>query len=247
MKFKRVFLMVLDSLGVGEASDAKEYGDVGANTLKNVNDACNLFIPNLEKLGIMDTINMNDNENVEAYYTIARPKNSGKDSLVGHYEMVGIENYIPFHTFTEKGFPIELIDKIEMLTKTRVIGNKVSTDDGLDVINELGDRNVEYGSLILFTTYNSTLQIAAHEDVIPVSKLYDYCKLIRRLTIKEDYKIARIIARPFTGKKGKYRFTNEKCEYSVNPPARSVLNSLKDKGVSVISIGKINEPSKMTV
>ena len=145
MKFKRVFLMVLDSLGVGEASDAKEYGDVGANTLKNVNDACNLFIPNLEKLGIMDTINMNDNENVEAYYTIARPKNSGKDSLVGHYEMVGIENYIPFHTFTEKGFPIELIDKIEMLTKTRVIGNKVSTDDGLDVINELGDRNVEYG------------------------------------------------------------------------------------------------------
>ncbi|MDD6480124.1 MAG: phosphopentomutase [Bacilli bacterium] len=241
MKFKRVFLMVLDSLGVGEASDAKEYGDVGANTLKNVNDACNLFIPNLEKLGIMDTINMNDNENVEAYYTIARPKNSGKDSLVGHYEMVGIENYIPFHTFTEKGFPIELIDKIEMLTKTRVIGNKVSTDDGLDVINELGDRNVEYGSLILFTTYNSTLQIAAHEDVIPVSKLYDYCKLIRRLTIKEDYKIARIIARPFTGKKGKYRFTNEKCEYSVNPPARSVLNSLKDKGFSVISIGKIND------
>ena len=114
MKFKRVFLMVLDSLGVGEASDAKEYGDVGANTLKNVNDACNLFIPNLEKLGIMDTINMNDNKNVEAYYTIARPKNSGKDSLVGHYEMVGIENYIPFHTFTEKGFPIELIDKIEM-------------------------------------------------------------------------------------------------------------------------------------
>ena len=241
MKYKRIFLMILDSLGVGEASDAKDYGDIGANTLKNVNDAYSLFIPNLEKLGVLNTINMSENNEVDAYYTIAKPKNSGKDSLVGHYELVGIENFTPFHSFTERGFPTELIDKIEMLIKRRIIGNKVTSNDGTDVINELGDRHVEHGSVILFTSYNSTLQVAAHEDVIPVAKLNEYCQKIRRLTIKEDWKIARIIAKPFTGKNGKYRFTSEKCEYAVTPPARSVLNSLKDKDYSVISIGKVND------
>jgi len=241
MKFKRVFLMVLDSLGVGEANDASNYGDAGANTLKNINKEYPLFIPNLEKLGILDTLNMSENNEVDAYYTIARPKNVGKDSLVGHYELVGIENYVPFHTFTDRGFPTELIDKIENSIKRRVIGNKVSTNNGMDIITELGDRHLDYGSLILFTSYNSTLQIAAHEDVISVAKLNEFCQIIRKITVKEDWKIARIIARPFTGKKGKYRFTNEKCEYSVSPPSRSVLNSLKDKGYSVISIGKIND------
>lgn len=241
MKYKRIFLMILDSLGVGEASDAKEYGDSGANTLKNVNDSYSLFIPNLQKLGILNTINMSENNEVDAYYTIAKPKNAGKDSLVGHYEIVGIENFNAFHSFTDKGFPTNLIDEIEMTIKRRVIGNKVTSNDGTDIINELGDRHIDYGSVILFTSYNSTLQIAAHEDVIPVAKLNEYCQKIRRLTIKEDWKIARIIAKPFTGKKGKYRFTSEKTEYAVNPPSRSILNSLKDKNYSVISIGKIND------
>ena len=241
MRFKRVFLVVLDSLGVGEALDAKNYGDSGANTLANINKAYPLFIPNLEKLGILNTINMDDNPNVDAYYTIARPKNSGKDSLIGHYELVGIENYIAFQTFTDKGFPTDLIDKIEYNIKRRVIGNKVTLNNGTDIINELGDRHMEYGSLILYTSYNSTLQIAAHEDVIPVARLNEYCKIIRKLTIKDDLKIARVIARPFTGKKGKYKFTNEKFEYALKPPSRSILNSLKDKDFSVISIGKIND------
>ncbi len=241
MKFKRVFLMILDSLGVGEAIDAKNYGDTGVNTLKSINDNYSLFIPNLQKLGILDTINMNENDSVDAYYTIARPKNAGKDSLVGHYEIVGIENFEPFQMFTEKGFPTDLIDKIERCIGRRVIGNKVTSNDGSDILNELGNRHVEYGSLILYTSYSSTLQIAAHEDVIPVSKLNDYCKIIRRLTMKEDMKIARIIGRVFTGKNGKYKFTSEKFEYAVKPPARSILNSLKDKDFSVISIGKIND------
>ena len=137
MRFKRIFLMVLDSLGVGEAIDAKNYGDVGANTLKNINDNYPLFIPNLEKLGIFNTINMSDNENVDSYYTIARPKNAGKDSLIGHYEMVGIENYEPFQIYTEKGFPTELIDRIEANIKKRVIGNKVTSNDGTDILKEL--------------------------------------------------------------------------------------------------------------
>ena len=241
MRFKRIFLRVLDSLGVGEAIDAKNYGDVGANTLKNINDNYPLFIPNLEKLGIFNTINMSDNENVDSYYTIARPKNAGKDSLIGHYEMVGIENYEPFQIYTEKGFPTELIDRIEANIKKRVIGNKVTSNDGTDILKELGDRHVQYGSLILFTSYNSTLQIAAHEDVIPVAKLNEYCQIIRKITIKYGYKIARIIGKSFTGKNGKYRFTSEKFEYTLTPPARSTLNSLKDKGFSVISIGKIND------
>ena len=241
MRFKRVFLMILDSLGVGEALDAKNYGDVGVNTLKNINDNYPLFIPNLEKLGILDTINMNDDPNVDAYYTIARPKNSGKDSLVGHYELVGIENYTPFQTFSEKGFPTELIDEIESVIGRRIIGNKVTSSDGTDILKELGDRHVEYGSLILFTTYSSTLQIIAHEDVISVNKLNEYCKIIRKIVTKEDMKIARVIAKTFTGSNGKYKFTSEKFEYTVKPPARSVLNSLKDKKYSVISIGKINE------
>lgn len=241
MKFKRIFLLVLDSLGVGEALDSKNYGDIGVNTLKNINDNYPMFIPNLEKLGIMNTINMDDNDQVDAYYTIARPKNSGKDSLVGHYELVGIENFTPFHTFTEKGFPTDLIYDIENIIGRRIIGNKVTSNGGLDVINELGSRHMEYGSLILYTSYNSTLQISAHEDVIPVSKLNEYAKIIRKLTIKKDLKIARVIAKPFTGKNNKFRFTSEKFEYSLKPPARSVLNSLVDKGFSVISIGKINE------
>ena len=241
MKFKRVFLMILDSLGVGEAIDAKNYGDVGVNTLKSINDNYPLFIPNLQKLGILDTINMNENDSVDAYYTIARPKNAGKDSLVGHYEIVGIENYEPFQMFTEKGFPTDLIDKIERYIGRRVIGNKVTSNDGTDILNELGNRHVEYGSLILYTSYSSTLQIAAHEDVIPVSKLNEFCRIIRKLTMKEDMKIARIIGRVVTGKNGKYKFTSEKFEYAVKPPARSILNALKDKDFSVISIGKIND------
>lgn len=241
MKFKRVFLIILDSLGVGEAMDADAYGDVGSNTLKHINDQYNMFIPNLKKLGILNTINMEENNDVDAYYTIARPKNSGKDSLIGHYELMGIENYSPFKTFYERGFPRELIDKIELILGKRIIGNKVSDNNGLDVINELGERHLEYGSLILYTTYDSTLQIAADESIISISKLYEYADIIRKITLKDDWKIARVIARPFTKKNGKFKFTNERCDYAVKPPSRSILNSLKDKSYNVISIGKISD------
>lgn len=241
MKFKRIFLLILDSLGVGEAIDASNYNDVGANTLKHVNESYNMFIPNLKKLGILNTINMDENNEVDAYYTIARPINSGKDSLIGHYELMGIENYSPFQTFYEKGFPRELIDKIELILGKRIIGNKVSNNNGLDIINELGKRQLEYGSLIVYTTYDSTLQIAAHEDIIPIPKLYEYAELIRKITLKDNWKIARVIARPFTGKEGKFKFTSDRSDYAVKPPTRSVMNQLKDKGLNVISIGKITD------
>lgn len=239
MKFKRIFLLVLDSLGVGEAIDANNYGDNGANTLKHVMDNYDLFIPNLKKLGFVNTINMNDNNEVDAYYTIARPTNVGKDSLTCHYELMGIKSTTPFKTFTERGFPRELLEKIEEVTGKRVIGNKVI--NGETIINELGERHLSYGSLIVYTSSDSTLQVAAHEDIIPIPKLYNYCEKIRKITLSEDWKIARVIARPFTGKPGKFKFTADRCDYAVKPPKKSVMDFLKEKDYSVISIGKIND------
>lgn len=237
--FKRIFLVILDSLGVGEAIDANEYNDTGANTLKHVMDNYDLFIPNLEKLGFLNTVNMSDKEDTEAYYTIAKPTNAGKDSLTSHYELMGIKSTKPFKLFTEKAFPRELLEKIEDATGKRVIGNKVI--NGEKIINELGERHLSYGSLIIYTSSDSTLQVAAHEDVIPIPKLYQYCEKIRKITLDDEYKVARVIARPFTGKPGKFKFTQDRCDYAVKPPSRSILNSLKDNDYSVISIGKIND------
>jgi len=239
MKFKRIFLIILDSLGVGEAHDANNYNDSGSNTLKHIMDNYDLFIPNLKKLGFLNTINMDDNPNVEAYYTIARPNNIGKDSISGHYEIIGLDNKIPFKTFSDKAFPIELIDTIEKTLDKRLIGNKVT--DGEIVLQELGDRHLAYGSLIIYTSGDSTLEIAAHEDIVPISKLYSYCEKIRKITEKEDWRVARVIARPFSGKNGKYKFTNDRKDYTLKPQKRSILNNLSDNDYSVISIGKMND------
>jgi len=238
MNFKRIFVLILDSLGVGEASDANEYNDTGANTLKHIIDKRDLFIPNLKKLGFLNTINMDDNDNVEAYYTIARPTNVGKDSISGHYEIIGLETKTPFKTFCSSAFPTELIDTIERTIERRLIGNKVI--DGKQVLVELGDRHLNYGSLIIYTSGDSTLEIAAHEDVVPLSRLYAYCEVIRKITEKEEWKVARVIARPFTGRNGKYKFTNDRKDYSIKPNKKSILNNLKDNEISVISIGKLN-------
>ena len=237
--FKRIFLLVLDSLGVGEAIDANQYNDTGANTLKHIMDHHDLFVPNLQKLGFLNTINMSDKEDTEAYYTIAKPTNVGKDSLTSHYELMGIRTTQPFKLFTEKAFPRELLEKIEDATGKRVIGNKVI--NGEQIINELGERHLSYGSLIIYTSNDSTLQVAAHEDVVPIPKLYQYCEKIRKITMDDEYRVARVIARPFTGKPGKFKFTQDRCDYAVKPPKKSVLDSLKDNGYSVISIGKIND------
>lgn len=183
---------------------------------------------------------MDENKDVDAYYTIARPTNVGKDTLAGHYEMMGIETTIPFKTFNEKGFPRELIEAIEQVTGRRVIGNKYSETD--EIIQELGERQLNYGSLIIYTSSDSNLQVAAHEDVIPVAQLYQYCERIRQITKREEWQVGRIIARPFTGKPGKFRkINNERRDYAVKPPHKSVLDNLKENNLSVIAIGKIND------
>ena len=239
MKFKRIFLMVLDSLGVGEAVDAVNYGDTGANTLGHIKEQYDLFIPNLKKIGFLDTLNMNENKNVEAYYTIAKPKNAGKDSLNGHYEMMGIENDIPFKTFNQ-GFTFDILNGIEQVTGRRVIGNKCCQDDS--IIQELGERQQNYGALIIYTSADSDLQIAAHEDCIPVATLYEYCERIRALTLREEWRVGRVIARPFTGTPGHYKLLHSgRRDYSVKPPKKSVLDSLLEHHYNVIGIGKVND------
>ena len=239
MKFKRIFLMVLDSLGVGETSDAANFSDNGANTLGHIVENCDLFIPNLKKIGFLDTINMNENNDVEAYYTIAKPINAGKDTLNGHYEMVGIKNDIPFKTFNQ-GFPYDILTKIEEITGRSVIGNKCSNDGS--IINELGERQYNYGSLIVYTSADSDLQIAAHEDCIPIGTLYEYCERVRAFTLQEDFRIARVIARPFNGTPGNYKLINNaRRDYSIKPPKRSILDFLNDSNYNVIGIGKIND------
>ena len=238
MKFKRIFLIVLDSLGVGEAIDAKDYGDSGANTLGNIMTKYDLFLPNLKKLGFLNTLTMNNLES-DAYYTIARPKNKGKDSLSGHYELMAIENNISYKTFNENGFPRELLEAIVKETKKGIIGNLIGNHE--DVIKKLGDRQKETGSLIIYTTGDSDIQIAANEDIIPLNELYEYAEVIRKITEREEWKVGRVVARPFIKNNDEYKFTNNTRYFTLTPPNRSVLDILKDNEYQVISIGKVHD------
>ena len=237
MKFKRIFLLVLDSLGVGEAKDAESYGDTGSNTLKHIMDKAELYVPNLEKLGFLNTLTLTENKKADAYYTIASPTNKGKDSLSGHYELVGIKSDTPFKTFPN-GFPRDLINQIEVTTGRRVIGNVLAP--GTSVIKELGERHITYGGLIIYTTSDSVLNVAAHEKVIPPETLYKYCEVIRAITLKEEWKVGRVVAKPFIGNsRDSFRFTSHSKYFAVKPPMKSILSKLKDNNLSVISIGKI--------
>jgi phosphopentomutase len=239
MKFKRIFLMVLDSLGVGETADASNFGDSGANTLGHVNEECDLFIPNLKKIGFLDTLNMSENNSVDAYYTIAKPINPGKDTLNAHYEILGIPNNTIFKTFNQ-GFTYDILTAIEKVTGRSVIGNVCCNDDS--IIQELGERQYNYGSLIVYTSADSDIQIAAHEDSIPISTLHEYSKKIREISLKLDWKIARVIARPFNGTPGKYKFINScRKDFAVKPPKRTILDKLDENNYSVIGIGKVND------
>lgn len=236
MKFKRVFLVVLDSLGVGEAIDADKYGDQGANTLGHIAEQYPLFIPNLKKLGFLNTISMTDAPS-EAYYTIARPTNPGNDSLDGHYELMGIQNEVPFQNFTENAFPRELLETIATVTRKRIIGNLVA--DGETVLERLGDKQIEYDALLIYTSNGSNLKVAAHEDSIPVEKLHEICQVIREITTKEEWKVGRVVAKPFVGKNGSYRFTKESKEFALDPPKKGLLDTLMENKYSTICFGKV--------
>ncbi len=239
MKFKRIFLLVLDSVGVGEATDADKYNDTGANTLGHILEKTDLFVPNLKKIGLLNTINMSEGD-VDAYYTIARPNNAGKDSLNGHYELMGINSNIPFKTFND-GFPTEILNEIYRVTGRKIMGNRCS-NNSLDIINDLGDAATNYGALIVYTSADSDLQIAANEDVIPIATLHEYCERVREITCKEEWLVGRIIARPFNGKSGNYKLINAgRKDYAIKPPKKTVLDKLNEANFNVIGIGKVND------
>ena len=238
MKFKRIFLIVLDSLGVGEAIDAKNFDSVGANTLGHIVKYNPIDYPNLEKMGFLNLIGK-DVQNTDSYYTKAHPKANVKDTLTGHLEMMGIRTIIPFKTFTKTGFPPELINELEKRTGRKIIGNCDAS--GTEIIKQLGPEQIKTGSLIVYTSADSVLQIAAHEDIIPLEELYNDCKIARELTLKDEYKVGRIIARPYIGEIGNFVRTGNRRDYALNPEGDTVLDNLKNNNYDVIAIGKIND------
>ena len=234
--YKRIFLVVLDSVGAGEAKDAFKFGDVGVNTLGHIIEKTNTHFPNLNKLGL-DNLMFDKNDKTIAYYTKAEEISNGKDTLTGHLEMMGIETKIPFKTFTLNGFPEELIAELERETGRKVIGNCDAS--GTEIIERLGREHMETGAIIVYTSADSVLQIAAHEEVVPLEELYSICKIARKLTLDDKYKVGRVIARPFIGKPGEFVRTPNRHDYALDPSGKTVLDSLKEANLSVIAIGKI--------
>ena len=237
-KYKRIFLIVLDSVGIGGAIDEKKFGDINVNTLLHTLEVTNGKLPHLEKMGLMNLINNQDSES-DSYYTRAICQSCGKDTLTGHLEMMGVLTTKPLKTFTETGFPKELIQELEEKTGRKVIGNISAS--GTEIIEKLGKEHMETGAIIVYTSADSVLQIAAHEDIVPVNELYKICEIARNITLKDEWKVGRIIARPFIGQPGNFTRTANRHDYALNPPAKTTLDVLKENNFDVLAIGKISD------
>ena len=236
--YKRIFLIVLDSVGINHASDADKFLDLGANTLLHTIEKTGIKLPNLEKMGLLNLVYDKDDK-TDAYYTRGIEISNGKDTLTGHLEMMGIETKIPFKTFTETGFPEELIKELEEKTHRKVIGNKNAS--GTEIIKELGKKHLETGDIIVYTSADSVLQIASHEEIVPLDELYRICEIAREITLKDEWKVGRIIARPFIGDVDNFVRTSNRHDYALSPSGKTVLDNLKDNNFDVISIGKISD------
>lgn len=241
-KYKRIFTIVIDSLGAGAMPDAAEYGDAGTDTLGHISESVDsLVIPNLQKLGMA---NLHPLEQVEAvakplaHYGKLREASTGKDTMTGHWEMMGLHITKPFKTFTDTGFPPELIAELEKRTGHKVIGNKAAS--GTAILDELAEEEIATGHMIVYTSADSVLQICGNEETFGLEELYRCCEIAREITMKDEWKVGRIIARPYVGKKkGEFKRTSNRHDYALKPYGRTALNALKDKGYDVISVGKI--------
>jgi len=237
--FERIHLVVLDSVGIGEAPDAADFGDAGAHTLGHIAETAGLSVPNMQALGLGNIAPLTGIEPVdkpEAYYTKLEEESVGKDTMTGHWELAGLNIDTPFRVFPD-GFPDELVEKIEEYTGRKVIANRPAS--GTEIIEELGEQQIENGDLIVYTSADSVLQIAAHEDVIPVDELYDICEYVRDITNEEPYMIGRIIARPYVGEPGDFTRTSNRHDYALDPFGETMLDHLKNDGYDVMAIGKI--------
>lgn len=240
--FKRIFLVVLDSVGIGEAPDAEKYNDLGANTLGNIaNEMNGLNMPNMEKLGlgnINDIKGIANVPNPKGHYTKMQEASVGKDTMTGHWELMGLHIDQPFQTFPN-GFPEELIQEIEQRTGRKVIGNKPAS--GTEIIEELGKEHLDTGAIIVYTSADSVLQIAAHEEEVPLEELYEICEICRELTLDERYLVGRVIARPFIGEVGAFARTANRHDYALKPFGKTVLDHLESGNKDVIALGKITD------
>lgn len=243
-KYSRVFLIVLDSLGVGEMKDSSEYGDMGVNTLKHISESREQFIiPNLCHLGLSNICDIKQYDHVKdskGYTTRLNEKSRGKDTMTGHWELMGLHITTPFQTFSEHGFPKELIQELEKRTGKTIIGNKSAS--GTEILEELGEREVQNGELIVYTSADSVLQICGNEEITGLDNLYQYCEIARELTLRDEWKVGRVIARPYIGKKkGEFKRTSNRHDYALKPFGKTALDALKASGYDVISVGKIND------
>ncbi|NMF03671.1 phosphopentomutase [Clostridium beijerinckii] len=243
-KYNRIFTIVIDSLGIGEMSDSKEYGDVGVDTLGHISESVDEFkIPNLQKLGLANLHPIKHVEAVEkplAHFMKMREASVGKDTMTGHWEMMGLKIETPFQTFTDTGFPQELLDELEKRTGHKIVGNKSAS--GTEILDELGEHQIKTGDMIVYTSADSVLQICGHEETFGLDELYRCCEIARELTLKDEWKVGRVIARPYLGmKKGEFKRTSNRHDYALKPYGATALNALKDNGFASISVGKIND------
>lgn len=243
MQFKRIFTIVIDSLGVGALADSQTYGDYNVDTLGHIDKYSKPFdIECLRELGLA---NLHPLKNVsfhfkpKAYYTKAAETSKGKDTITGHLELMGVITEKPFITFSEHGFPDDLIKELEKRCGYSIIGNKAAS--GTEIINELGDIHIRDKSLIVYTSADSVLQIAAHEGYFGLDELYRCCEIARELTLKDEWRIGRVIARPFISTDKGYERTSNRHDYALDPKEPTVLNKLNENNFEVIAIGKIND------
>ncbi len=243
-KYNRVFVVVMDSLGVGAMPDSEKFGDVGVNTLGHISESVESFrIPNLQKLGMANITPLKQVAAVSdpmGLYGKLAEKSNGKDTMTGHWEMMGLHVTKPFQTFTDTGFPPELIKELEEKTGHKVIGNKSAS--GTEILDELAEEEIATSHMIVYTSADSVLQICGNEETFDLKELYRCCEIAREITMKDEWKVGRIIARPYVGKKkGEFVRTSNRHDYALKPFGRTVLNAMKDAGLDVISVGKIND------
>ena len=243
-KINRVFVVVMDSLGVGAMDDSPEFGDKGVNTLGHISEAVDhLEIPNLQKLGLANITPLKQVSAVDrpiGYYGKLNEKSLAKDTMTGHWEMMGLEVTVPFKTFDQNGFPEELIRELEKRTGRKVIGNKNAS--GTEILEELAEEEIKHGHMIVYTSADSVLQICGNEETTGLDELYRWCEIARELTMKDEWKVGRVIARPYVGlKKGEFKRTSNRHDYALKPYGKTALDALKEAGLEVISVGKIKD------